>query len=244
MISFQNVDKQFADHHALDNVSAEFPEHQTTVLVGPSGAGKSTLLRSINLLERPQAGLLKINDQTIDFAKPIARNELLKARQQTAMVFQSWNLFPHLTILQNITEGPIVVHKQPKKEAEANARRLLEQVGLADTADRYPDQLSGGQQQRISICRALALDPSYILLDEPTSALDPELEAQVLRVLQDLAKQDQSMIVVTHNMEFARRVADKIVFVEDGRIEFDGSTDDFFTHPTDRIQAFLDAMEF
>lgn len=244
MIKLSHVDKLYAEHHALVDVSVEFPEHQTTVILGPSGAGKSTLLRSLNLLERPEKGTMQLDDLTIDFSKDLTSKTILTARRKTAMVFQSWNLFPHLTVLQNITEGPRYVLKQSAEQANQRAHELLKQVDLDDTADRYPRQLSGGQQQRISICRALAMNPSYLLFDEPTSALDPELEAQVLRVLQRLAHEQHSMIVVTHNMEFARRVADRLIFVEDGRIEFNGSSDDFFNHPTERIKEFLAAMKF
>ena len=244
MIKLSHVDKQYHDHHALNDVNVEFPDHETTVILGPSGAGKSTLLRSINLLERPQSGELVIGDLKLDYAANLSNKQILQMRRQTSMVFQSWNLFPHLTILENITEGPINVLKQSREEANQKARQLLKQVGLEDVADRYPDQLSGGQQQRISICRALALDTSFILFDEPTSALDPELEAQVLRVLKDLADQGHSMIVVTHNMDFARKVADKIVFVEDGKIEFSGTSQEFFNEPTERIKDFLAAMQF
>lgn len=243
MIKLENVDKQFKDHHALDHVSVELPTKQTTVIVGPSGAGKSTLLRSLNLLDQPNSGIYHFDDDDIDFSTELSTKEVLKIRRKTGMVFQSWNLFPHLTIMQNITEGPIHVLKQAKEVAEQKALALLDEVGLAGTENRYPDQLSGGQQQRISICRALAMNPEYILFDEPTSALDPEIEAQVLRVLLNLAKQDQSMIVVTHNMDFARQVADKIIFLEDGKVEFDGSTDEFFNNPTDRIAAFLNGMK-
>lgn len=228
MIKLEHVDKQFADHHALNDINVEFPENETTVILGPSGAGKSTLLRSLNLLERPQSGIYQINDEKVDFAKELPTSQILRVRRKTGMVFQSWNLFPHLTILQNITEGPIHVLKQSKEQAEKVAVGLLQQVGLDGTQHRYPSQLSGGQQQRISICRALAMNPEYILFDEPTSALDPELEAQVLHVLLNLAQSKQSMVVVTHNMEFARRVATKIVFVEDGKVEFDGTPSEFF----------------
>ena len=244
MLKLEHVDKEYADHHALNDINLEFQEHDTTVLLGPSGAGKSTLLRSLNLLEEPERGIYQISDHTIDFSKDISNKEKLQIRQLTGMVFQSWNLFPHLTILQNITEGPIHVLKQSKADAETNAERLLKLVGLEDTKNRFPNQLSGGQQQRISICRALAMNPEYILFDEPTSALDPELEAQVLRVLLELAEEKQSMIVVTHNLEFARRVANKIVFLENGKIEFEGTADEFFNHPTDRIKAFLTGMTF
>lgn len=244
MLKLEHVDKEYADHHALNDINLEFQEHETTVLLGPSGAGKSTLLRSLNLLEEPERGIYQISDHTIDFSKDISNKEKLQIRQLTGMVFQSWNLFPHLTILQNITEGPIHVLKQSKADAETNAERLLKLVGLEDTKNRFPNQLSGGQQQRISICRALAMNPEYILFDEPTSALDPELEAQVLRVLLELAEEKRSMIVVTHNLEFARRVADKIVFLENGKIGFEGTADEFFNHPTDRIKAFLTGMTF
>lgn len=231
MLKLEHVDKAYADHHALNDINLDFKEHETTVLLGPSGAGKSTLLRSLNLLEEPEKGIYKIGDHTIDFSKDISNKEKLQIRQLTGMVFQSWNLFPHLTILQNITEGPIHVLKQDKIAAQKDAMHLLELVGLVETKDRFPNQLSGGQQQRISICRALAMKPEYMLFDEPTSALDPEIEAQVLRVLLKLAKEKQSMIVVTHNLEFARRVADKIVFLENGQIEFEGTKDEFFNHP-------------
>ncbi len=244
MIKLSHVDKQYQNHHALNDVSVEFPDHQTTVILGPSGAGKSTLLRAINLLERPQSGTLEIGDSKLDYAQDLSNKEILQMRRQTAMVFQSWNLFPNLTILENITEGPIYVKGVSRAIAEEKAHQLLQQVGLDDVANRYPNQLSGGQQQRVSICRALALDTSFILFDEPTSALDPELEAQILRVLQDLAKQGHSMIVVTHNMDFARKVADQIVFVEDGQIEFAGASEQFFNQPTKRIQEFLAAMKF
>ena len=244
MIKLEHVDKQYKDHHALNDINLTFEANQTTVILGPSGAGKSTLLRSLNLLERPQSGTYQIGDEQIDFSQELPTKLVLKVRRMTGMVFQSWNLFPHLTIMENITEGPIHVLNQPKEQAEKKALQLLEEVGLAGTENRYPSQLSGGQQQRISICRALAMDPEYILFDEPTSALDPEIEAQVLRVLLKLAEQQQSMIVVTHNIEFARRVADKIVFLEDGKIEFEGTVDEFFNHPTQRIHEFLTGMEF
>jgi cystine transport system ATP-binding protein len=244
MIKLEHVDKQFRDHHALNDINVEFPAQQTTVIVGPSGAGKSTLLRSLNLLEKPNSGIYQFGEDTIDFSTDLSTKQVLKIRRKTGMVFQSWNLFPHLTILENITEGPIRVLKQSKTDAENKARKLLAEVGLEDTQNRYPNQLSGGQQQRISICRALAMDPEYILFDEPTSALDPELEAQVLHVLLNLAQMKQSMIVVTHNMEFARRVANQIIFLEDGKVEFDGTADEFFNKPSQRIAEFLQGMQF
>ncbi|MFC6295744.1 amino acid ABC transporter ATP-binding protein [Lactiplantibacillus daoliensis] len=244
MIKFEHVNKTFGDHPALIDINTEFKEHQTTVIVGPSGSGKSTLLRSLNLLERPENGQYHFNDLTIDFAKPLSNKTILTLRRKTGMVFQGYNLFPHLTVVKNVMEGPIQVLKQSTADAKKNALNLLDKVGLADKADAYPSQLSGGQQQRVAIARSLAMNPEYILLDEPTSALDPELEAGVLRVLLELAQEKDSMIIVTHNLEFARAVADKILFVENGKILFDGTPAEFFKQPTQRIADFLAAMTF
>jgi len=244
LIKFEHVNKTFGDHPALIDINTEFKEHQTTVIVGPSGSGKSTLLRSLNLLERPENGQYHFNDLTIDFAKPLSNKTILTLRRKTGMVFQGYNLFPHLTVVKNVMEGPIQVLKQSTADAKKNALNLLDKVGLADKADAYPSQLSGGQQQRVAIARSLAMNPEYILLDEPTSALDPELEAGVLRVLLELAQEKDSMIIVTHNLEFARAVADKILFVENGKILFDGTPAEFFKQPTQRIADFLAAMTF
>lgn len=244
MISLKNVIKTYDGKEVLKNISVDFPDGKTTVILGPSGSGKSTLLRSLDLLVRPDSGILSFSDISLDYAQPVTKKKSFDIRKKTSMVFQNWNLFPNLTVIENITTAPITVLKQSKEETEKRARQLLSQVGLAEYADRYPSQLSGGQQQRISICRALAMNPEYILLDEPTSALDPELETQVLLILEELSKMDQSMIIVTHNMQFARSVADKIVFVEDGEILFDGSPKDFFEHPTTRIKDFLSGITF
>lgn len=244
MIKFEHVNKTFADHPALVDITTEFKAHETTVIVGPSGSGKSTLLRSLNLLERPENGQYHFNDQIIDFAQPLSSKTILNLRHKTGMVFQDYNLFPHLTVVKNVMEGPVQVLKQSPADAKATAMTLLDKVGLADKADAYPSQLSGGQQQRVAIARSLAMNPEYILLDEPTSALDPELEAGVLRVLLELAQEKDSMIIVTHNMEFARAVADKILFVEAGQILFDGTPAEFFKQPTKRIADFLAAMTF
>ncbi|PMD72062.1 amino acid ABC transporter ATP-binding protein [Companilactobacillus nuruki] len=244
MISLKNVIKTYDGKEVLKNISVDFPDGKTTVILGPSGSGKSTLLRSLDLLVRPDSGTLSFSDISLDYAQPVTKKKSFDIRKKTSMVFQNWNLFPNLTVIENITTAPITVLKQSKEETEKRARQLLSQVGLAEYADRYPSQLSGGQQQRISICRALAMNPEYILLDEPTSALDPELETQVLLILEELSKMDQSMIIVTHNMQFARSVADKIVFVEDGEILFDGSPKDFFEHPTTRIKDFLSGITF
>ncbi|GEO57640.1 amino acid ABC transporter ATP-binding protein [Companilactobacillus bobalius] len=244
MISLKNIVKTYGNKQVLKNLSVDFPDGKTTVILGPSGSGKSTLLRSLDLLVRPESGTLNFSDLQLDYSKPVSKKLSFDVRKKTSMVFQNWNLFPNLTVLKNITTAPETVLGKSKKETEERAHKLLAQVGLSEYADRYPSQLSGGQQQRISICRALAMDPEYILLDEPTSALDPELETQVLLILEELSKMGQAMIIVTHNMEFARSVADKIVFVEDGDILFDGSTDEFFNHPTTRIKDFLSGITF
>ncbi|UDM32197.1 amino acid ABC transporter ATP-binding protein [Lentilactobacillus laojiaonis] len=244
MIEFEHVSKFYKERKALDDVSVEFPKSQTSVIVGPSGSGKSTLLRSIDLLVRPDQGKLKIDDLAVDFSKEISRKETFNIRRKSGMVFQNWNLFPHLTVLENITAAPINVLKEDKAKAIKRAYELLDLVDLRYTADQYPGQLSGGQQQRISICRALAMNPEYLLLDEPTSALDPELETQVLRILENIAKieKDKGMVIVTHNMQFARLVADKIIFLEDGKILFDGPTEEFFNGDNQRIREFLSAL--
>ncbi|KRL66707.1 amino acid ABC transporter ATP-binding protein [Companilactobacillus versmoldensis] len=242
MISLKNIVKTYDGKTVLHDISVDFPSGKTTVILGPSGSGKSTLLRSIDLLVRPESGSISFEDFNYDYSQPISSKESFKLRRKTSMVFQNWNLFPNLTVLRNITEAPINVLKLSKDEAESKARDLLDRVGLADLEERYPSQLSGGQQQRISICRALAMNPEYILLDEPTSALDPELETQVLRILEELAKAGQSMIIVTHNMDFARLVSDKIVFIEDGEKVFDNDTKEFFEHPTSRIKDFLSGI--
>ena len=244
MISVKNIVKKYDGKEVLKDLSVDFPSGKTTVILGPSGSGKSTLLRSLDLLVRPESGILDFGDIKLDYSQPVSKKLSFDIRKKTSMVFQNWNLFPNLTVLQNITTAPITVLKKPKQETEEKARKLLEQVGLGEYADRFPSQLSGGQQQRISICRALAMNPEYVLLDEPTSALDPELETQVLLILEELSKMGQSIIIVTHNMEFARSVADKIVFVEDGDILFDDTHDKFFNHPTTRIKDFLSGITF
>lgn len=244
MLTLQNITKDFGNGHGLHDVSVDFPQNQTTVIVGPSGSGKTTLLRTIDFLETADSGHYQFDDLDYDLSQPLTKNQILAARRKLGIVFQSYNLFPHLSVLSNITEGPVHVLKQPKAQAEQRAHELLAQVDLADKADVFPDELSGGQQQRIAIARMIAMQPTYMLFDEPTSALDPELEVSVLKVILDLAKQKNSIIIVTHNMAFARGVADKIVFVEDGQIGYQGSPDQFFSEPTDRIKAFLAAGTF
>ena len=242
MLRLENVNKTFGGNLTLKDITTTFENNQTTVLVGPSGSGKSTMLRSLNLLEMPESGKYYFDDLELDFKKGISKKEILEVRRETEMVFQNYNLFPHLTVLKNIIEGPVHVLKEDKESATKRAYELLKKVGLADKADAYPQQLSGGQAQRVAIARSLAMNPRYILLDEPTSALDPELELEVLKVLLQLAKEKQSLIIVKHNLAFAQKVADKILFVEDGQILFQGPKDDFFNSDNQRIKNFLSAM--
>ncbi|WP_320163405.1 amino acid ABC transporter ATP-binding protein [uncultured Trichococcus sp.] len=243
MIEIKNIQKSYGDFHALKDISLTFRTGETTVIVGPSGSGKSTLLRTLNLLEVPESGILKNGNLEVDFSSKISKETMMAIRKETAMVFQSFNLFPHLSVLENVIEGPITVLKLSKTEATARAKNLLTKVGLADKLNHYPDQLSGGQQQRVAIARALAMEPDFVLFDEPTSALDPELEAEVLRVLKELASEKLSMIIVTHNLDFAREAADRMLFLEDGKVGFDGPTKDFFESTTDpRISRFINSI--
>ncbi|NLD33247.1 MAG: amino acid ABC transporter ATP-binding protein [Trichococcus flocculiformis] len=243
MIEIKHIQKSYGDFHALKDISLTFKTGETTVIVGPSGSGKSTLLRTLNLLEVPESGILKNGNLEVDFSSKISKETMMAIRKETAMVFQSFNLFPHLSVLENVIEGPITVLKLSKTEATARAKNLLNKVGLADKLDHYPDKLSGGQQQRVAIARALAMEPDFVLFDEPTSALDPELEAEVLRVLKELASEKLSMIIVTHNLDFAREAADRMLFLEDGKVGFDGPTKDFFASTTDpRIARFINSI--
>lgn len=242
MITVTDLNKSYDGKKILDNINLKFEDGQTTVILGPSGSGKSTLLKSLNLLVKPESGTIVIDDVKLDYGKQITKENSVKLRHKTSMVFQNWNLFPNLTVLENITIAPIENLHLSKESVIKNAEKLLHEVNLIDYKDYYPSQLSGGQQQRISICRALAMNPAFILLDEPTSALDPELENQVLGILRRLSDLDKSMILVTHNMEFAKLAADKIIFIEDGTVLFDGKTEDFFNKPTPRITKFLAQM--
>lgn len=238
------VNKSFGNKHVLKDISLDFPKAQTTVMVGPSGSGKSTILRSLNLLETPDDGKYNFDDYRFDFTQKISNQDRLAIRKKTGMVFQDYNLFPNKSVLGNVIEGPTQVLKQSRTAATRTAQDLLAKVGLADLATAYPNQLSGGQAQRVAIARALAMKPEYILLDEPTSALDPELELEVLKVLLQLAREKQSMVIVTHNMTFAQHVADKIIFVENGDILYDGDPQQFFAkdNPNQRIKNFIASM--
>lgn len=244
MLRLKNIDKHFGEFHALKDISLDFERGKTTVIVGPSGSGKSTLLRCINLLEVPEKGELQVGDISLLFEGKIDKRKVITIRKKTAMVFQNFNLFPHMKAIDNVIEGPITVLKEDKASSIKMGKSLLEKVGLSDKEDSYPERLSGGQQQRVAIARALAMEPDFLLFDEPTSALDPELESEVLRVLKNLAHEDRSMIIVTHNLDFAREVADRIIFLENGVIEYDGTTTDFFNNSNnERINRFINSMK-
>ena len=236
MIRMTDVQKYFDDFQALKDINLEVPRGQVVVVLGPSGSGKSTLCRTINRLETIEQGQIEIDGVLL----PEEGRDLAKLRADVGMVFQSFNLFPHLTIRDNVTLGPMKVRRMKKAEAEKKAMGLLERVGIANQAAKYPAQLSGGQQQRVAIARALAMSPKIMLFDEPTSALDPEMVNEVLDVMASLAKEGMTMVVVTHEMGFARKAADRVLFMADGAIVEDSTPDEFFTNPrTDRARDFL-----
>ncbi len=238
MIEVEHVSKSFGTVEVLKDVSVNFADGEVVAVIGPSGGGKSTLIRCINGLEPLTKGDIRVDGRSVR-----DRSALAKIRTSSAMVFQQFNLYPHMTALANISLAPTVVLKQLRAVAEAKARDLLAMVGLGDRADAYPAQLSGGQQQRVGICRALAMEPRHLLLDEVTSALDPEMTSEVLTVIERLAKAGTTMILVTHEMEFARRVADRAVFMEAGRLVADQPIREFFGNAQDpRIQRFLTKM--
>ncbi|UQZ82225.1 putative amino-acid import ATP-binding protein YxeO [Paenibacillus konkukensis] len=239
MIKVTNLRKKFKDLVVLDGIDIEVKRGEVVAIIGPSGSGKSTLLRCLNLLETPDEGVIQIGEAALD-AKSYSRKEAHLLRQQTAMVFQNYNLFKNKTALQNITESLIVTKKMKLAEAGKIGMELLEQVGLTAKADNYPITLSGGQQQRIGIARALAVNPHAILLDEPTSALDPELVAEVLQVIKSIAERQTTMIIVTHEMAFAREVADQVIFMADGNIVEQGTPEQLFDHTQNpRTKRFL-----
>ncbi len=236
MIVCEKVNKWFGDFHVLRDITATIKETEVVVVLGPSGSGKSTWIRCINRLEQHQEGRIVVDG--IELTNDLRNIE--KIRSEVGMVFQQFNLFPHLTVLDNITLAPIWVRKKPRAEAEEIARQLLERVGIPEQAEKYPGQLSGGQQQRVAIARALAMEPKVMLFDEPTSALDPEMIKEVLDVMKELARSGMTMMVVTHEMGFAREVADRIIFMEEGQIVETGTPEHFFTNPQeDRTKLFL-----
>ncbi|MCJ2143273.1 amino acid ABC transporter ATP-binding protein [Methylobacterium sp. E-066] len=245
MIALQAIEKRFGDTPILRGIDLTVPEGQVTALIGPSGSGKSTLLRCVNLLEIPQAGTLVLGDQRLDFrpGAPPARRDVLAVRRQTGMVFQNFQLFPHRTVIENITEGLITVGKWPKAAARVRALELLERVGLAHKAEAWPASLSGGQQQRVAIARALAPSPRLLLCDEPTSALDPELAAEVVDVLAGLAREGMTMLMATHDLRLARRVADAVVFLDGGTFVEQGPPAELFARPADpRTRRFVQTL--
>jgi len=234
MIQISDVRKNFGQHEVLRGISFSTEKGEVVCLIGPSGSGKSTVLRCINGLEKPDSG------SVIVYGVAVAEGTLREVRSKVAMVFQKFNLFPHRTALENVMEGPIYVRKMARAEARGQALELLEKVGLRDKADAYPSQLSGGQQQRVGIARALAMRPVAILFDEPTSALDPELVGEVLRVMRSLADEGMTMLVVTHEMGFAREVADRVVFMDGGVILESGAAREVLTNPkAERTRSFL-----
>jgi len=236
LIRVENLKKEFGSLHAVNDVSTEIHRGEVVVIVGPSGSGKSTFLRCLNRLEEPTSGKIIFGD--VDLMDP--KVDMNKHRQKMGMVFQHFNLFPHMTILKNMTIAPMKLQGKSKEEAEATAMKYLERVGLADRANAYPSQLSGGQKQRVAIVRALCMSPEVMLFDEPTSALDPEMVGEVLNVMTDLAKEKTTMIVVTHEMGFAREVADRILFMADGKLLEEATPDEFFNNPkNDRLKEFL-----
>ncbi|WP_213992036.1 L-cystine ABC transporter ATP-binding protein TcyN [Sodalis sp. dw_96] len=241
-IEVRQLVKTFNGHRVLNGIDLSVETGDVLAIVGPSGSGKTTMLRSINLLEEPDSGTIKVGSILIDGARPLSaqKRQIRALRQQVGFVFQNFNLFPHRSVLENIIEGPVIVKGEPREEAIERARALLAKVGLSGKENAYPKRLSGGQQQRVAIARALAMRPEVILFDEPTSALDPELVGEVLNTIRALAEEKRTMIIVTHEMSFARDVADRAIFMDNGAITEQGAAKDLFTHPQhERTQQFL-----
>ncbi|MGV2942025.1 amino acid ABC transporter ATP-binding protein [Mesobacillus sp. LC4] len=240
MISIKGLKKSFDQLEVLKGLDLEIDKGKVVVIIGPSGSGKTTFLRCLNVLETPTEGRISIGGQKIDFSTKVSPKSISSFRRLTGMVFQGYNLFPHMTALENVMEGPLTVKKETKDKARQKAAFFLEKVGLSDKMDYYPFQLSGGQQQRVGIARALAMEPEVMLFDEPTSALDPELVGEVLKVMKDLANEGMTMVVVTHEMRFAQEAADEVIFMDGGVIVERGAPDSIFTNPTaDRTKQFL-----
>ena len=241
LLSVEHLHKAYGDHVVLDDISLEVKRGEVIVIIGPSGCGKSTFLRCLNALEPIQGGSVKVAGKSVDADE----RGLVELRQKVGMVFQSYDLFPHMTVLDNITLAPMKARGVAREEAEAQARALLERVGLADKTSSYPRQLSGGQKQRVAIARALAMEPELLLLDEVTAALDPEMVREVLDVILDLAREGKTMVIVTHEMQFARAVADRVLFFDGGGIVEQDIPERFFAHPaTERAQRFLSTFTY
>lgn len=243
IIQLQNLKKRFGDNEVLHGIDLTVNKSEVVVLMGPSGSGKSTLLRCLTFLEEPTDGIIKIGKKTLKAGEKLDRkrkNEIRELRKSTGFVFQQFNLFPHKTAIENVMEGPIVVKGANKEEAREIAKTLLDKVGLGDRQNHYPSQLSGGQQQRVAIARALSMHPSVMLYDEPTSALDPELVREVLQVMKNLAQEGMTMVVVTHEMKFAKDVADRVIFMDGGVVVEEGSPEEIFNDPKEeRTKRFL-----
>ncbi|MEP9316923.1 L-cystine ABC transporter ATP-binding protein TcyN [Pseudomonas sp. LABIM340] len=242
MIEVRQLTKQFRGQEVLKGIDLTVEAGEVVAIIGPSGSGKTTLLRCLNLLETPNGGTIQVGDILIDASRPLSSQQGLirKLRQHVGFVFQNFNLFPHRTALENVVEGPIIVKKEPRAQAIERARQLLAKVGLAGKEDSYPKRLSGGQQQRVAIARALAMQPDVILFDEPTSALDPELVGEVLATIRGLAQEKRTMVIVTHEMSFARDVANRAIFIDKGVIIEQGDAKALFAHPKEeRTRQFL-----
>ena len=239
LITVKDLHKHFGELHALDGVSTQIHKGEVVVIIGPSGSGKSTFLRSLNLLEMPTSG--EVIFEGVNITDP--KVDINKHRQKMGMVFQQFNLFPHMTVMKNMTIAPMKLHGLTKEQAEEKAMQLLKRVGLSDRADAYPSQLSGGQKQRIAIVRALCMEPDVMLFDEPTSALDPEMVGEVLEVMRDLAKEGMTMVVVTHEMGFAKEAASRVIFMDGGQMIEENTPEAFFSHPaTERCRNFLNSI--
>ncbi|ANE48155.1 arginine ABC transporter ATP-binding protein [Paenibacillus swuensis] len=245
MIQLTQLHKSFGELEVLNDVNLQVDKGSTVVIIGPSGSGKTTLLRCVNLLEMPTEGIVEVGASRLVFStdQQPSKQAILSVRRQTGMVFQNYNLFPHMTVMQNVMEGPLTVLKRSKAEASVIAEELLKKVGLSEKAHQYPHQLSGGQQQRVGIARALAMEPEVVLFDEPTSALDPELVGEVLKVMKEVASEGITMVVVTHEMKFAREVADKVVIMDQGSIVEEGTPSYIFEQSTNtRTRSFLRSL--
>jgi L-cystine transport system ATP-binding protein len=244
MISIKGLSKHFGDLQVLKDINLEVEKGKVIVVIGPSGSGKTTMLRCLNILEIPTSGHITIENKQLDFSTKVTKKAITDVRKLTGMVFQSYNLFPHKTAIENVMEGPITVKKQSKEKTRMKAADLLNKVGLGDKIDFYPFQLSGGQQQRVGIARALAMEPEVMLFDEPTSALDPELVGEVLKVIKQLANEGMTMIIVTHEMKFAKEVADEVIFMDGGYIVEKGSPHEIFSEPKEaRTRQFLQLIQ-
>jgi len=246
MINIKNLHKSFGSNEVLKGIDIQINKGETAVIIGPSGSGKTTLLRCINLLETPNAGSISIGKSEINFNgnKKTANSEVIALRKQTGMVFQGFYLFPHMTVIENIMEGQVSVLKRSKNESREKGLKLLQKVGLIEKSGYYPHELSGGQQQRVAIARAMAMEPDVLLFDEPTSALDPELAAEVLNVMKELSMEGMTMVVVTHKMSFARDVAHKVIFMDQGQIVESGTPSFIFQNTNnERLKRFLSLVD-